>query len=244
MRRSRTTSVLLGVLATAAALVPAASAGTTKNLTYHSRGTAVTPGAVAGLGSPGTYEDFPFTIAKGDENGSVSIVLNWSNPTDDWDLYVYRKTAKGTLDTVGNSAGGPPSTQEAAVIQASGGPVAPGNYIVRAQNYAATSPDFSGFVKFGKFVHPNRAPIAVLHAPRTAKAGRRVTLNASKSHDPDGHLVNFSWDLNDDGAMEVNGHRNGRLVRKFGAGVHYVTVRVTDSRGARAYANARIVVSR
>jgi hypothetical protein len=118
-----------------------------------------------------------------------------------------------------------------------------GNYVVRVQNYASTSPDFTGFVKFGPYIPPNRSPRAVLRAPRHATAGRRVTLDASRSRDPDGRIVNYAWDLNGDGAMEVNAHRNRRLVRSFRSGVHQITLRVTDSRGARAYANARIVVS-
>jgi hypothetical protein len=243
MMRSRMGGALVAAIATVGLLAPAAESGTTHSFTFHSHGTAVVPGAAGGVGTPGSYEDFPFTIHHADRNGTVSIAVNWSNPADDWDLYVYRRTSGGTLDTVGSSTGAPPDTQEQAVLQASGGPVRSGNYVVRVQNYASTSPDFTGFVKFGAYIPPNRPPKAVLRAPRRATAGRRVTLDASRSRDPDGRIVNYAWDLNGDGAMEVNAHRNRRLVRSFRSGVHQITLRVTDSRGARAYANARIVVS-
>src|SRR3954453_15380145 len=142
--------------------VPASALGkTTANSTFNSSGSAAAPGAVAGTGADGTFEDFPVTVAADDSDGQMSVEIHWSNPADDWDLYVYKKNSTGGLDQVGSSAGGPPSTSEATTVSQQGtDPLPPGDYVVRAQNYAATSSDFEGSVKFTDFKVPNKRATA------------------------------------------------------------------------------------
>jgi hypothetical protein len=225
------------------ALPAGALAKTTPDFTFKSDGSASSPSAVD-VGQPGTYQDFPFTIAPDDADGAASIAIHWQNQFDDWDLYVYKKDASGNLQQVGSSAGGPPSQDEATTIQATSGPLDPGNYVIRVQNYAASDPTaFTGFAKFSAFVPANQIPIAAFAAPATAAAGQTVTLDASASHDPDGRIVDYAWDLDGDGSMETDGHASATLTRSFSAGVHHLTVRVTDDKGARAYANRTITVS-
>jgi hypothetical protein len=234
----------LAISLAVALLAPAAALGkTTPNITFKSSGKAAAPGAVAGTGADGTFEDFPFTIAPDDTDGTVSIAIQWSNPADDFDLYVYKKNSKGELDQVGSSAGGPPSTTEQTVIQAQSVPVPPGDYVVRVQNYASTSSDFSGFVKFTEFALPNVKPTAALKAPKTASAAKPVKLDASGSKDTDGQIVNYAWDLDGDGSIETDGGTSPTLSHRFAPGVYHVTVRVTDDKGARAYATRTIRVT-
>lgn len=226
------------------AAAPSVALGkTTAGFSYKSDGSAAAPGAVAGTGADGTFQDFPFTIAADDADGQVSIEVHWSNQADDWDLYVYKKNSTGGLDQVGSSAGGPPATSEATTVSQQGSdPVAPGNYVVRIQNYAATSPDFAGSVKFTEFKVPNQKPIASLKAPKTAVAGKNVKLDASGSKDPDGSITHYGWDLDGDGSIEVDGGTSPVLTHKFSAGVHHVAVQVTDNNGRRAYATRTIRV--
>jgi len=231
----------IGVSVAMLALPASALAKTTPDFSFKSDGSAALPGLQV-PGTPGTYQDFPFTIAPDDADGSVSVTLNWTNQFDDWDLYVYKKNSSGELDQVGSSAGGPPSTQEAAVISATSGPVEPGSYVVRAQNYAASSPDFSGTVKFSPFIPANEGPVAALKAPSSAGTGQQVTLDASDSRDPDGRVAGYAWDLDGDGSMETDTQGSATLVHAFNRGVHHVAVRVTDDKGARAFANATIDV--
>jgi hypothetical protein len=233
-------AVAVGLLA----LPAAGQAKVTQDFTFQSNGTAAAPGAASGVGSPGTFQDIPFTIAPDDADGTVSIAINWTNQFDDWDLYVYRKAADGTLVQVGSSAGGPPSTTENAVIQAADVPVTPGDYVIRAQNYAATSSAFTGTVKFTAYVPPNQPPTASFKAPGTARAGQTITLNASGSKDPDGSIVNYAWDLDGDGSMETDSGTTATLRHAFGVGVHHLAVRVTDDRGERSYANATVKVTK
>jgi hypothetical protein len=226
--------------------IPSSALGkTTADISFKSTGKAAAPGAVAGTGADGTFEDIPFTIAPDDADGQVAIEVHWANQFDDFDLYVYRKNSTGGLDQVGSSAGGPPSTSEATTISQQGtDPVPPGQYVIRVQNYAASSPDFAGVAKFSEFKVPNQRPTAKLKAPSTAVAGKPVKLDASGSKDPDGTIAHYAWDLNGDGAVEIDGGSTPTLKHKFTAGVHHVAVQVTDDKGRRAYATRTIRVSK
>jgi hypothetical protein len=236
----RTLAIAFALLLVAPA---SALAGKTADFTYKSSGKAAAPGAVAGTGADGTFEDVPFTIAAGDTDGQVSIEVHWANQADDFDLYVYKKNSTGGLDQVGSSAGAPPSTTEATTISQQGSdPVAPGDYVVRVQNYAATSPDFAGSVKFTEFAVPNKKPVAKLKKVKTVKAPSATKLDASGSSDADGSIVNYAWDLDGDGSIETDGGSSPTLSHKFSVGVHHVAVRVTDDKGKRAYATRTIRV--
>jgi hypothetical protein len=234
------------VLAFALLLIaPAAGlAKTTKDIAFKSTGKAMLPGAVVGLNTDGSFEDVPFTVAADDSDGQAAIEVHWSDPADDFDLYVYKKNSKGELDQVGSSAGGPPATSEQTTLQAQTGPIEAGDYVIRIQNYAASSPDFEGVAKFTQFRLPNVKPIAALKRIKGATAGKPVRLDASKSKDTDGHIVRYAWDLDGDGSIETGGGASPVLKHAFAAGVHHVTVRVTDDRGGRAYATRTIRVAK
>jgi hypothetical protein len=211
---------------------------------FHSTGAAAAPGAVAGTAQPGTYEDFAFKIAPDDADGTVTIDVTWANPADDWDTYIYRKNSAGQLETVASSTGAPPATEAKAVISSQSTPVDPGDYVIRVQNYSATSPNFDGTVKFTDYAVPNAKPVAKLKAPKKASSTKAVKLDASGSKDSDGQIVNYSWDLDGDGSIETDGGSNPILSRKLSPGVHHVAVRVTDDKGKRGYATRTITVTR
>jgi hypothetical protein len=235
--------LLVGLLC-ALALPVAALAKVTADFTYKSNGTATQPGAVLGLGTAGTYEDFPFTIAADDSDGAVAVGLTWANPADDWDLYVYRKPAGGgDLEQVASSAQGT-TTEEQAVIQAQEGPIEPGEYVIRVQNYASSNPDFDGTVKFTAYEPPNVDPTAKLKAPKRSRAGKKVTLDASKSKDSDGKIVSYAFDLDGDGTIETDNGDSPKLKKSFKAGFRHVTVRVVDDKGADSYDTVTIAVAK
>jgi hypothetical protein len=217
---------------------------TTKGFSFKSTGKAVTPGA-GDTTDPTSYEDFPFVIAAGDNNGQMSVEVHWTNPADDFDLVVYKKNSTGGLDQVGSSGNAPPQNNEQVIVDAQGGkPITPGNYVVRVVNYLATNPDFEGVVKFTELKVPNKRPTAKLKAPKTVTAPKATKLDASGSRDSDGKIVNYRWDLNGDGSMETNGGTKKTLSHKFTPGVYHVTVRVTDNGGKRAYASRTVRVKK
>jgi hypothetical protein len=231
-------------LAFALLLVAPASAlaKKTADLTFKSSGTAAAPGAVAGIGEPGTFEDFPFKIAPDELDGSATIQITFLNPADDWDMYVYRKNSTGGLETVGSATSAPGQSSETVNLASQATPIDPGDYVIRVQNYSATNPDFDGTVKFTEYVIPNKKPTAALKAPTSVKRGKVVRLDASGSKDSDGSIVNYSWDLDGNGSVELDTGTNPMVDHKFSVGVHHVAVRVVDDDGARAFKTRTIRV--
>jgi hypothetical protein len=220
----------------------AAQAKTTKEFSFQSKGTAINHAATNGSDDPTTYEDHPFTIGPNDRDGTINVHVGWLNPADDWDLYVYRKGPGGKLFTVAQSAGGPPNTEENAVGDSQGIPMKPGGYVIRVVNYAAAVPNYTGTAKFGPFTPYNQIPVAKLSAPKQVKKGKVVKLDASKSHDPDGTIKSYAFDLDGNGSMEVKNGSNPVLKRVLSPGVHHVAVRVIDNSGLRSFANRTVTV--
>ena len=82
----------------------ALSAPPTPNFTFaHSQPTAPsqTDGCVE---TPATSEVHEFTISPDNVNGSMKVTISWSQPTSDYDLYVYSQ-AYGRRQLAGSSAG-------------------------------------------------------------------------------------------------------------------------------------------
>ena len=234
--------ILLLAALTALAVAAPAAAKTTKEFAFQSHGKAITPSATADdPNDPTTFEDFPFTIKSDELNGTINVHIDWLSPADDWDLYVYRKK-NGKLQTIGQSASAPPGDEENAVADSQGIPWKAGQYVVRVVNYTAVVPNFAGTVKFGPFQPYNQIPVARLSAKKRVKEGRPVTLDASASHDPDGTIRNYRFDLDGNGSMEVNNGRRPRLTRVLKPGTHHLAVRVTDNGGLKAFANRTVVV--
>jgi hypothetical protein len=100
-------------------------------------------GTVPGAGSdaPATFDDHRFTIGPDDGDAAATIRLSWADAANDWDVVVYR-SENGALTEVGSSAQGG-TTSEQVVLTAP----KPGDYVVRARNFAATG-TYDGRVTF------------------------------------------------------------------------------------------------
>lgn len=84
----------------------------------------------------------------------------------------------------------------------------------------------------------NRPPVAVIQASDLAPATyERVTLNASASHDPDGDAMMYGWTL-PNGTTPAGAIVN---VTFTSVGSFRISLTVTDSHGARGFANATLV---
>ncbi len=93
---------------------------------------------------PGTFTDRPFTIKAGETDARAILRIEWTNPNDDWDLRVLKKEG-GTEKVVGESlTQGGASTSEQVSLTAP----KPGDYIIRAYNYAAPGRSFKGSARF------------------------------------------------------------------------------------------------
>src|SRR5207248_3182674 len=91
-------------------------------------------------------------------------------------------------------------------------------------------------------VRTNKAPVAVLNLNSTQlEVGDTLKGDASRSSDPDGHIVKYEWDLNGDGAWGEDGKTHSY---SFGdPGDYDVGLRVTDERGRTARATVATTVT-
>ena len=85
---------------------------------------------------PGDHVDVPFTLSEGDV-GALKVNLDWPTP-DDLDLDVYYVQADGSLLEVGSSGNFVLDKEEALIELPE-----PGNYVVRAVNYASVTTTFT-----------------------------------------------------------------------------------------------------
>lgn len=90
----------------------------------------------------------------------------------------------------------------------------------------------------------NRPPVADAGGPYAANEGDPVTLDASRSADPDadGAITRYEWDLDGDGAYDDA--TGATVTTAFGdQGTYPVGLRVTDDQGAQATVTAHVAVA-
>ncbi len=80
-------------------------------------------------------------------------------------------------------------------------------------------------------LHSNQSPVADAGEPYTVFAGDIITLDASTSSDPDGDVLTYEWDLDNDGQYD---EASGVIITtSFNqVGDHIIGLRVTDSGGS------------
>ena len=101
-----------------------------------------------------SWETREFTVAPGTDNGSFTVTMHWANPNVDFDLYVYRRNADGTVgpDPVASSAAGGTIQESATYVPDSirdpddpnsfdPGTVEPGTYVVYVDNWCSNEND-------------------------------------------------------------------------------------------------------
>ncbi len=80
-------------------------------------------------------------------------------------------------------------------------------------------------------------------APNPAQTNQTVTFDGSTSADLDGGIAKFEWDLNGDGAYEVDTGSNPIATRSYtSTGVYTVRLRVTDEQGVRSTTNRALSI--
>jgi hypothetical protein len=78
---------------------------------------------------------------------------------------------------------------------------------------------------------PNELPTANAGADMTVKKGKEVEIQGLGS-DPDGNVVSYEWDIDNDGTYDTYSETTGTLVTTFDeVGLHTLWLRVTDNRG-------------
>ena len=86
------------------------------------------------------------------------------------------------------------------------------------------------------------APIAGLGGPYTGFSDAPITLSAGESYSPMGRPLTFGWDFNDDGTVDQT-TTTPTVSHTFGDYDGLVTLKITDSQGQSAVAQAQITAS-
>lgn len=111
-------------------------------------------------------EDFVLTVGAGTWTGiRIAVGIHWTNPADDYDLYVHQGSPDGPI--VGQSAGSPPSTSENTFIDPN--LTGTGTYYIQVINAAAAeaTDQYSGTIQLAAAPQgPVPAPAGTAPLPR------------------------------------------------------------------------------
>ena len=89
---------------------------------------------------------------------------------------------------------------------------------------------------------PNQSPAAAVTAnPNQGQAPLTVSLDATGTTDPDGHLLTYAWDLDSDGQFDDGS--GATIQTTYPAGTHTATVQANDGHGGTDTASVTVTVS-
>ncbi len=95
----------------------------------------------------------------------------------------------------------------------------------------------------GLTVPQNQPPVAQANGPYTGVKGVGVAVTGAGSSDPDGSIVSYEWDCDNNGTYEVSGASVGNTCGAFTLGGSYtIRLRVTDGQGSTATDTATVNV--
>ncbi len=86
----------------------------------------------------------------------------------------------------------------------------------------------------------NEPPVAEAGGPYECYVGEEITLDGSESHDPDGYIVDYKWDIDNDGVWDLHGKRASVVFHNTGSFI--VKLNVTDNDSATAEDTALVTV--
>ena len=88
---------------------------------------------------------------------------------------------------------------------------------------------------------PNQPPIAKITGPNNAYANETLVFYASKSYDPDGNIVEYRWDFEDDGIFDTNWTEDTLIIHSYSTPGNYtIILQVKDDDGAPAITSHKI----
>jgi PKD repeat protein len=117
-------------------------------------------------------------------------------------------------------------------------------------SYAGTIPGVSGRYPYTLTAPPyladNISPVAVIDpAAQTITAGEAATFNADASFDEDGEIVSYTWNFGDQSSTLARHASQGPSAQHvfYEAGLHTITLTVTDNMGATNSVEAQVRVN-
>jgi ribosomal protein L28 len=96
----------------------------------------------------------------------------------------------------------------------------------------------------GVAVVANRDPVAALSvSPARVAGGRQVTLDASRSRDPEGLQLRYAWDLDGNGSFETDGGTSPTITHAYSGTTSFTPrVRASDPHAATGVAGAPLSI--
>ncbi len=121
-----------------------------------------------------------------------------------------------------------------------------GNFVNRSETWIfTTKPEPPPSGPGGGYVPPpNQPPIANITGPHIAYVNETVIFYSYHSYDPDGYIVGYNWDFEDDGIIETGWIEETKIVYNYSKpGNYIVRLQVMDNAGATALAfhNIKII---
>ncbi|MDQ3934118.1 MAG: hypothetical protein M3340_05750 [Actinomycetota bacterium] len=110
-------------------------------------------GFVSNTRPPGTFTRIDFEITEANPVGGLNIRIDWANFEDDFDMYLYRREANGSLTLVGSSTGTQLTTNWEEIDIKERLPT--GKYELYVDNFAAANPNWTGKITFRQLVIEN-----------------------------------------------------------------------------------------
>ena len=155
---------------------------------------------------------------------TVTFTMTASDPDGTIDTWKLDINNDGTAEY--SNSGTPPSTQQHTYQT-------PGSYTAKllvTDNQSATASDTST-ISVSQAPPQNQPPEAsFIFSPAIPIVDETIFFDASSSIDPDGSLVNYEWDFNNDGIYEKTGITTTHMWSS--AGEHHVSLRVKDNNGS------------
>ncbi|KYK32617.1 MAG: hypothetical protein AYK22_07205 [Thermoplasmatales archaeon SG8-52-3] len=116
-------------------------------------------------------------------------------------------------------------------------------YYFTTEKKSSTPPPPPGGGGGGYVPPPNQHPIAKITAPKTAYVNETVIFYSYYSYDPDGYIVGYSWDFENDGIFDTDWINDIKITHKYTKiGNYTVRVKVQDNIGAETVASHKIQI--
>lgn len=166
------------------------------------------------------------------DNPLGAVVNAFNNDFDPAKVY-------GTFTTSGNNVNADPQFENVAVGNYH---LMPASLLINAGNNSAPSlslTDFEGdqrisgaAVDIGADEYQIVPPSANTDGPYSATEGQTMTLDGSGSTDPDGTIVRYEWDVNNDGSYEYSSSSSTQSHNYGQQGTYIIKLRATDNHDA------------